>query len=57
MTNEEATAQLKHEPVGTFLIRLSERVNGELVIRYGSDYFFVELILVDWFDSCSDSHF
>lgn len=34
VTNEEATAQLKHEPVGTFLIRLSERVNGELVISY-----------------------
>lgn len=37
VTNEEATAQLKHEPVGTFLIRLSERVNGELVIRYATD--------------------
>jgi hypothetical protein len=34
VTNEEATKQLKHEPIGTFLIRLSERVNGELVISY-----------------------
>jgi len=34
VTNEDATKQLQTEPVGTFLIRLSERVNGEIVISY-----------------------
>eukprot|EP01126_Amoeba_proteus_P035129 TRINITY_DN3530_c0_g1_i3.p1 TRINITY_DN3530_c0_g1~~TRINITY_DN3530_c0_g1_i3.p1 ORF type:complete len:133 (-),score=29.01 TRINITY_DN3530_c0_g1_i3:52-450(-) len=34
ITGAEANAQLQNEPIGTFLIRLSERMNGELVISY-----------------------
>lgn len=34
VTNHEATEQLKTQKSGTFIIRLSERINGELVISY-----------------------
>jgi hypothetical protein len=34
VTSAEATSQLKSQSPGTFLIRLSERMNGELVISY-----------------------
>jgi len=34
VTRKEAEEQLKNEPLGTFLIRLSERLDGELVISY-----------------------
>jgi len=34
VTREEANEQLKDETVGTFLIRLSERIDGELIISY-----------------------
>jgi len=34
VTGRDAEEQLKNEPQGTFLIRLSERVDGEFVISY-----------------------
>jgi len=34
VTREEANEQLKGETLGTFLIRLSERIDGEFVISY-----------------------
>lgn len=34
VTSAEATNQLKSQPNGAFIIRLSERLNGELVISY-----------------------
>jgi len=34
VTGKEAEEQLKNESPGTFLIRLSERLDGELVISY-----------------------
>lgn len=34
VTREEANEQLKDETIGTFLIRLSERIDGELIISY-----------------------
>jgi hypothetical protein len=34
VTSKEAEEQLKEHPPGTFLIRLSERIDGELVISY-----------------------
>jgi len=34
VTAKEAEEQLQNEPPGTFLIRLSERLDGELVISY-----------------------
>lgn len=34
VTRQEATDQLQSEPIGTFLIRLSERLDGEFVVSY-----------------------